>query len=389
LSLPLLVGSGLLVRTLVNLQRVDLGYPKDDLLTLRVDAQAAQYEPVRQALAFESLLERIRAIPGVRSATFSNNGLFQGSDNGDEIEVEGYTRNGDGRRKDDIWATQDQGSSYDQVGPGYFSTLGVPILLGREITAEDRPGGRTVCVINETFAKKFFAGRHPIGLHVTQKYAEDRHTYEIVGVVRDSRQNRLRREIEHRIYMPATQPSASINAVTFIIRPHGDGSAVLAAARRVVQQAEPKMTMSRVGTVTEAIDSRIVQERLLARLSIGFGIVAILLAAMGLYGVLSYGVARRTSEIGIRKALGAQPAALIGMILRETGWLLAIGLIAGGALAAGAMQLITSQLYGLSASDPLTFAIAIAGLTSVALVATWLPAYRASRVDPLVALRYE
>jgi predicted permease len=379
LSLPLLVGAGLLVRTLDNLQRVDLGYPKDNLLTLRVDARAAEYDPIRQALAFETLLERIRAIPGVRSATYSNNGLFGGSDNGDQINVEGYTSKGD----------NDSGSRYDQIGSGYFSTLGVPILLGREVTADDRPDGRGVCVINETFAKQYFAGRHPIGLHVTQVYAEQRHTYEVVGVVRDSRQNRLRGEIEHRFYAPATQPAASIDAVTYLIRPRGDGSAVLADARRVVQRTEPKMSMSRAGEVTEAIDSRLVQDRLLARISIGFGVVAILLAAMGLYGVLSYGVARRTNEIGIRKALGAQPRALIGMIMRETGWLLAVGLVAGGALSAGAIQLISSRLYGLSPGDPLTFGLAIAGLALVALIATWLPAWRASRVDPLVALRYE
>jgi predicted permease len=379
LSLPLLVGAGLLARTLVNLQRVDLGYSKDNLLTLRVDAKAAEYDPTRQALAFETLLERIRAIPGVRSATFSNNGLFGGSDNGDQINVEGYTPKGD----------NDSGSRYDQIGPGYFSTLGVPILLGREITADDRPGGRGVCVINETFAKHFFAGRHPIGLHVTQVYAEQRHTYEVVGVVRDSRQNRLRGEIEHRLDAPATQPAASLEAVTYLIRPRGDGSAVLTEARRIIQRTEPKMSMSRAGPVSEAIDSRLVQDRLLARISIGFGVVASLLAAMGLYGVLSYGVARRTNEIGIRKALGAQPGTLMGMILRETGWLLAAGLVAGGALSAAAIQLITSRLYGLSPGDPLTFGIAIIGLALVALIATWLPAWRASRVDPLVALRYE
>jgi predicted permease len=379
LSLPLLVGAGLLVRTLVNLQRVDLGYSKDNLLTLRVDAQGAEYDPVRQAQAFETLLERIRAIPGVRSATFSNNGLFGGSDNGDQIKVEGYTPKGD----------NDTGSRYDQVGPGYFSTLGVPILLGRDISPDDRPGGRSVCVINETFAKRFFAGRHPIGLHVTQEYAEQSHTYEVVGVARDSRQNRLRGEIEHRFYTPATQPAASINAVTFLIRPVGDGTSVLGDARKIIQQTEPKMSMSRLGPVSEAIDSRLVQDRLLARISIGFGVVGILLAALGLYGVLSYGVARRTNEIGIRKALGAQPRALVGMIMRETGWLLAAGLVAGGALSAAAIQLITSRLYGLSPGDPLTFTLAIIGLAAVALVATWLPAYRASRVDPLVALRYE
>src|SRR6185436_19356229 len=206
----------------------------------------------RQTAAFDSLLARIRTLPGVRAATFSNNGLFGGSDNGDQIDVEGYTPKGD----------NDTGSRYDQIGPGYFSTLGVPILLGREITADDRPGGRGVCVINETFAKQYFAGRHPIGLHVTQVYAEQRHIYEVVGVVRDSRQNRLRGEVEHRFYTPATQPASSMNGVTYLIRPGSDGSAVLADARSIIQQTEPKMSMSRVGPVTEAIDSRLVQDRL-------------------------------------------------------------------------------------------------------------------------------
>ena len=308
LSLPLLVGAGLLVRTLFNLQRVDLGYPKDNLLTARVDGQAAGYDPVRQAAAFEELLSRIRTVPGVRLATYSDNGIFGGSDNGDQIVVEGYAPKG----------PDDNGSRYDQIGPGYFSTLGVPVLLGREIAEQDLAAGRAVCVINETFAKKFFEGRNPIGLHVTQTYAEERHTYEVVGVVRDSRQNRLRGNVEHRFYVPASAPAAGISAVTFIVRPQGDGTAPLADVRRIVQQTEPKMVVLRAGTVADAIDLRIAQDRLLARLSIAFGLVALLLAAIGLYGVLSYGVARRTNEIGIRKALGAQQSALIGMVLRET-----------------------------------------------------------------------
>ncbi len=379
LSLPLLVGAGLLVRTLVNLQHVDVGYPKDDVLTMRVDAQAAAYDPLRQTEAFEQLVARIRAVPGVRAATYSNNGLFGGADNGDQITVEGYTPTG----------RDDSGSRYDAVGPGYFSTLGIPVLLGREITELDRSDGRTVCVINETFARRFFAGRNPIGLHVTQQYADQRHTYEIVGVARDSRQNRLRGEIEHRFYTPATQPAASISAVTFIIRPRGEGSTVMADVRRIVRQAEPHMPIGPAVTVTEAVDGRIVQDRLLARLSIAFGVVAVLLSAIGLYGVLSYGVARRTNEIGIRKALGARHGTVIAMILRETGWLLLVGLIAGSAVSAAALRLITNRLYGLSPNDPITFVGAIAGLALVAALATWLPAYRASRVDPLVALRYE
>jgi predicted permease len=379
LSLPLLVGAGLLARTLVNLQRVDLGYPKDGLMTVRLDARPAAYDPLRQSDAFGRLLTRIQALPGVRMASYSNNGLFGGSDNGDQIIVEGYTSKGD----------NDRGSRYDAVGPGYFSTLGIPVVLGREITEQDRAGGTMVCVINETFAKRFFAGRQPIGLHVTQTYADQRNTYEVVGVVRDSRQNRLRGEIEHRFYTPATQPAASLDAISFIIRPRGEGGQVLADVRRVIQQDEPRMAIGRGGALAESLDRRLVQDRLLAQLSIAFGGVAVLLAAIGLYGVLSYGVARRTNEIGVRKALGAQSSALIAMILRETGWLVLVGLVVGCAAAVGATRLIASRLYGLSPTDPVTLVTAIAGLALVAALAAWLPAWRASRVDPLVALRTE
>jgi predicted permease len=379
LSLPLLVGAGLLVRTLANLRNIDVGYPKEDVLSVRVDAQAPGYDQLRQATALDQVLARIRALPSVRAATYSNNGLFDGSDNGDAVIVEGYTPTGRG----------DGGSSYDAVGPNYFSTLGIPVLLGREITEQDRAGGRTVCVINETFAKRFFAGRNPIGMHVTQTYAEDRHTYEVVGVVHDSRQRRLRGDVEHRFYMPVSQPAASVSGVSFLIRPKNGASSVLTDVRRTVQQAEPRMPIATARVVSSAIDMRLVQDRLLAQLSIAFGAVAIGLAAIGLYGVLSYGVARRTNEIGIRKALGARHATLMAMIMRETGWLLLLGVVIGGAASFAALRLITSRLYGLSPNDPATFAISIVGLGIVAFLATWLPAYRASRVDALVALRHE
>jgi ABC-type antimicrobial peptide transport system permease subunit len=226
-------------------------------------------------------------------------------------------------------------------------------------------------------------------MHVTQQYAEEKHTYEIVGVVADSRQRRLRGPVEHRFYTPITQPAAGISAVSFIVRPRGTAAAAIADVRRLVQQLEPGMPIVFARSVDEGIERRIGQDRLLARLSIAFGIVAALLVAIGLYGVLSYGVARRTNEIGIRKALGARPAMLIGMILRETGWLLVGGLVAGAAVSAASMRLIQSRLYGLSAADPVTIAAAVAGLALLAALAAWLPAHRASRVDPLTALRCE
>jgi predicted permease len=380
LSLPLLVGADLLLQSLTNLQNIDVGYVKDRLWNVRVDTKAAGYDEARLPIAFEQLLARVRDVPGVGRVTYSNNGLFAGGDSADQIIVEGYTPS-DGRLP---------GSRYDQIGPDYFSNIGIPMRAGREITADDRAGGRMVCVINEAFAKYFFADRNPIGLHVTQVYGNQRHMYEVVGVAADNRQSGLRNPtVDRRFYVPATQPAAEIDAISFLIRPAADAGGVLVNVRRAIERAEPKMVIRDPISITESINSRLVQDRLLGRLSVAFGIVALLLAAIGLYGILSYGVARRTNEIGIRKALGAQQSTLMAMVMRETGWLLVIGVIVGIGLAAAGIRVIESRLFGLHASDPVAFVTAAVILAIVAALATWLPAYRASRVDPLVALRYE
>ena len=382
LSLPLLVGAALLVRTLVNLEGVDLGYPARDLLSVRVDAEAAGYETVRQMAAFEAIAARLRAVPGVQSLTYSYNGLFGGTDNGDRITVDGYT-------PADPMTTQ---SRYDAVAPGFFSTLGIPVLAGREITDQDQSSRRMVCVINESFARKFFNGRNPIGQRVTQHDAEVRRSYEVVGVVRDSRQSSLRDEVETRFYTPlsraAVRDDGRVTGVTFIIKPRG-GASVLTDVRQAIQQTEPNMPIGRALALSDLLGRRMVQDRMLARLSIAFGLVAVSLAALGLYGVLSYGIARRTSEIAIRKALGAQPVTLIAMIARETGWLVVAGLVVGSALSIAAVRLISSRLYGLSPNDPATFASAAAAMAFVAVIATWLPARRTTRVDALAALRFD
>jgi predicted permease len=376
LSLPLLVSAGLLVRTLTNLQQVDLGYAKERLLMVRVDVQTAGYEEPRRLALFEQLLHRIRVVPGVAAVTYSEHGLFTGNDSGDRVVVEGYVPQGD----------DDEGSSWDTLGPGYFSTLGIPIMLGRELSQQDQRAGSNVCVINEAFAKQFFEGRNPLGMHVTRVFGDQQDTCRIVGVAGDSRSRArsIRGEIEHRFYLPATAPGT----VSFAIRTPTEPSNVIADVRRAVLQVDPNLPIT-ARPLTELLDERMVQDTLLARLSIAFGIVALLLSAIGLYGVLSYGVARRTNEIGIRKALGAQHGAVMAMILRETGVLLVVGLAAGVALSAAGIRLITSRLYGLEPTDPVTFAVALAVLSCVALVAAGLPAYRASRVDPLVALRHE
>ena len=379
LSLPLLIGAGLLMRTFQNLQRVDLGYPKERLLMVRVDVQTGGYEESRRQPLFERLLERVRAVPGVRAATYSKSGLFLSSDSSDGILVEGYTPKGDG----------DGDSRNDHVGPNFFSTLGIPVLLGREITERDQPSSNRVCVINETFAKRFFAGRNPIGMHVTQVWADERNTYEVVGVVRNSRKRGLRGDVEHRFFVPVAQPIGVPRFIAYAIRTVAEPSSVIAGVRRAILSEDPNLPITTARAMEDLVDERMAQDRLMARLSLAFGAVALILAAIGLYGVLSYGVERRTNEIGIRKALGAQHGAVMAMILRETGLLLVGGLVAGTALSFAGMRFITSRLYGLAPTDPLAIGIAIGVLTTVAMIAAWLPAYRASRVDPLVALRYE
>jgi predicted permease len=371
LSLPLLVGSGLLLRTLQNLQQADLGYAKERLILLRVDVQMGGYDEHRRVPLFERLLERVRTVPGVSAASYSKSGLFLGSRSSGDIEIEGYTPTADGG----AW------SVWDHIGPDYFSTLGVPLLRGREITERDQSRNR-VSIINEAFAKRYFAGRNPIGMRVNK--------YEIVGVARDSRTRNVREEVEPRFYVPAAQPiDVPPRFITFVVRTAAEPSSVLRSVREAILSEDPNLPITAASALTELVDKQMAQDRLLARLSTAFGIVALLLAAIGLYGVLSYGVARRTNEIGIRKALGAPHTTVMVMILRETGLLLLAGLVGGMFLAAAGTQLIATRLYGLAPTDPVAIGVAVAILAVVALLAAWVPAHRASRVDPLVALRYE
>jgi hypothetical protein len=265
----------------------------------------------------------------------------------------------------------------------------MPIRLGREIVASDEAGSPQVCVINEAFAKLFFAGRNPLGMRITTVYGDRRLTHQVVGVAADARTHRLRGEVSRRYFVPVTQPLGEFDSVVFEIRTAGDPGAAIAVVRKTILARDASLGIVDAGTIDERLASRTAQDRLMARLSLAFGLVALALAAIGLYGVLSYGVARRQGEIGIRIALGAPPARVVRMILRETGLLLGVGLTLGVCLALAAARLIASQLYGLAPSDPATLAAAVALLAGVALAAAYLPANRASRVDPLTTLRQE
>jgi predicted permease len=374
LSLPLLVGAGLLARTVYNLQHADLGFPAERLLLVRVDLREARYETARRDGVLRELLEAIQRIPGVRKASFSQLGIFTGGESSATIDVEGYVAKGH----------DDRESALDVVGPGYFSTLSVAITLGREIREDDRPD---VCVINEAFARRFFEGRNPIGRRVTLVNDDARSSYQVVGVASDARTQRLRGEIEPRFFVPTKGPSSSASSPTFLIRTEAETAVVLAAVRKTIQAVDAALPIMSATSIQAQMAPLTAQDRTTATLAVVFGSVALTLAAIGLYGVLSYGISRRTSEIAIRIALGAQTGRVIAMILRETIGVVAVGLGLGGALAFTASRLIDSRLYGVAPQDPLTLASSTALLVVVAIRAALLPARRASRLDPMAALR--
>ena len=363
-----------------NLQRADLGFPAARLVLVRVDVREAARDATRRDGLTRELLEAFQRIPGVRMASFSQLGVFTGGNSSDTIEVEGYAPIGD----------KDRGSATDAIGPGYFSALGVPIALGREILENDRRDAPRVCVVNEAFARQFFARRNPIGMRVTSlEDNEKRTTYQVVGVAKNARTHSLRGDVQPRYFVPAGQRPSSANSPTFLIRTATDTAPVMATVRQTIQRVDPALPIMSVRSIDEQMAPLTAQDRTTAQLAVVFGCIALTLAAIGLYGVLSYGVARRTGEIAIRIALGAQPRRVISMILRETIGVVCAGLALGGGLAYAASHLINSRLYGVAPQDPLTLALATALLLVAALCAAYLPAQRASRLDPMVALRQE
>jgi predicted permease len=372
--------AGLFLRTIWNLQAVGLGYPKEKLLLTTVDGVQAGYRGPQLSNVWRDLNARLQALPGVQAVTYSMNGLFSGSEADDEVAVEGFTPQNEDEKT----------SRFDMVGPGYFSTLGVPLLRGREFGFADSGPAPHVAVINEAFARQFFAGRSPIGRHITQDPGNQKNVVEVVGVARNVRDHALRGEVPPRFYVPGDQGIGGPNEwATFEIRTAGDPKYLLDAVRKTIISADAKLYPTKEHVLLESLESSMSQPRMIARLCAIFGTVGLLLAAGGLYGVLSYGIARRTNEIGIRMALGAAPGRVIGMVLRETGMMLGIGAVLGIVLTIASARLIAGRLYGLSTLDPLTILSAVGLFAIVAAIAAFVPAARAARVNPITALRHE
>jgi len=376
LSLVLLVGAGLFIRTLVNLQHASTGFNTQNLLLFGVDATHAGYAGARLADFYEELERRIEALPGVRSVSASHSTLIGGGGNFQMLQIPGYMAK----------ARENVGAAINWVGPNFFRTMGIPFALGRDIAESDTSDAPKVIVVNEQFVRQFFSGANPLGRHITLGKKTD---VEIVGVVSDAKYFDLRSAAPATIYPPWVQESNLNTALHFEVRTAADPRGLMSSVQQLMAAMDKKVSAYDMKTEVEQIDQSLFATRILAELTSFFGALAALLASVGLYGVMAFGVSRRTREIGVRVALGASRGEIVGMVVREMFVLVAMGLGIGVAAALGASRLIASFLYGVTPSDPFTCAAVCAVLAGVALAACVVPAHRASLVDPMVALRHE
>jgi predicted permease len=383
LAVLVLMAAGLLLRSLRNLQEMDLGYSRDQLVLARIDPIGSGYKKGPEALNVDrELLERLRTLPGVRSATLSLNGLYSGTESADAFKVEGFTSGND----------QDSISYDDEVGPNYFSTIGVPIVLGREINEQDYASAANVAVVNEAFAKFYFGNRNPLGHKVYLQDSDhpNRPPFEIIGVAKDVRDHSIRNKPERRIYAPLTNGAFDVNvAPNYEIRAAGNPEALVNEVRTAIREFNPNLVIDNIDTATTLVNDTLTTQLLVARLSSFFGALVLALICVGLYGTMSYGVIGRTKEIGVRMALGARRIDVIWMVAREACIMLAIGIAVGIPIGIATTTAFKAMLFNVSKADPLAIAAAIGTLIAISVAAAVIPARRASRVDPMVALRYE
>jgi predicted permease len=393
LSLFLLVGAGLLARSLQNLKNMDTGFDRENLILFSVDPGRG-YNTEQRVNLHKQVVARLEALPGVRAASFSMPGFFGGTYR-TVPTVPGYAAGPD----------EDLTCHYMDVGPHFFETMKMPILAGRafgpqgerpvaqanppsspQTASHNKPPppqvARASAVINQTMARYFFGTQDPVG----KLFYYGKAPLEIIGVVKDARYSDLRERPPRTFYL--LQWSLGDN-VTFQLRTGGEDQAYVSTIHRLVREIDPKLQVVDLRTMEDAVNDALVKERFTAQLAAGFSLLALLLACIGLYGVMSYAVARRTHEIGIRMALGAQARDVVALVMRETMLLVVIGVAIGLAAALATTRLVSTLLYELSPTDPLTIALATMLLIGVAALAGYLPAQRAARVDPLVALRYE
>ena len=383
--LVLLVGAGLFLRTLQKLASQELGFDEDHILIARINPEAAGYTPAQTPALYQALIDRIEAIPGVRSATVDYSEPFSGSSWTSNFSIEGLPDN----------PAAQMMVHKELVGPHYFETEGIPILLGRDIGPQDRPGTPLVTVINQTMARKYFPGTNPIGRRFSLGSPfNDQEAMTIVGVAADARYYSLRDPVPAMEFCAAFQiPDESSHNSAYArdveVRVSGIPSAIATEIRPALTQVSNSLPVTRVAELKEEVSDSLRLNRGAAELSSTFGGLALLLACIGVYGTMAYRVSRRTHEIGVRLALGAHRHDVLWMITKECLILVVVGLVTGVPIALVSTKILANQLFGIHATDPITFVAVAILLVLVALAACYVPARRASRVDPIVALRYE
>jgi predicted permease len=386
LSAILLIGAGLLTRSLRNLENQRFGFETQGRLIVRVDPALAGYKPEKLYGLYQQLQQRLPQIAGVVSASYSLYSPMRGDNWGFDIHVGGHPPD------------ERIGASFDRVGPHYFQTIGTRLLRGRPIMDQDTPTSRQVAVVNQTFVRKFFPKEDPIGKHFGMGDASHAGDFEIVGIVEDAKYQDAREPAYATFFLPFLQMSKDPKQ-SFMVSSHYIGDIELhvagrpenleGAVRRTLAGIDPNLTVLDMMTLSEQVSGNFNQDRVIARLTELYGLLALALACVGLYGVTSYSVARRTSEIGIRMALGATRSNVLGLVLREAAVQLGLGLVVGVAAALAAGRLLASQLFGVTVRDPLTLIFAAVVLSVSAVVAAFVPARRAASVDPMRALRTE
>jgi predicted permease len=378
LSLVLLIGSGLFLRTLHNLRHVDVGFNPNNLLLFRVSPELNGYDETRSVALFDQIFERVGAVPGVRSVALTNPALLSGSVSSTSIYVRGRSYPDSRERRDSI--------NRLVVSPDFFETLEIPVVRGRGFTDADTENAPRVVLINEAAARQYFPGEDPIGQRFGSS-VERSGEQEIIGIVRDAKYDSVREPAPPTMYNPYRQRGGGGGVV--VVRTAADPAALTNAVREAVRQIDPNLPMLDVSTQLEQVERRFQQERMFAQAYTLFGALALLLAAIGLFGLMSYNVSRRTNEIGIRMALGAQRGDVLRLVMRESMLLVAVGVVIGVGGALWASRLVASQLFGLEAMDGPTIAAAACIMILASAPAGFLPARRASTVDPMVALRYD
>jgi predicted permease len=379
LTAVLLAAAGLFAHSLLNLKSQDLGVRPDHVLEFSISPELNRYTPPQTISFVERLRKNIEPLPGVRSVSESEIPMLANDNSSSNITVEGYNAQED----------EDMNVDHNAVGPEFLATMGIPLLKGREFSESDSSTSPKVAIINEAMARRFFAGRDPLGLRFGFGNAkESKVDIEIVGIVKDSKNTDVRQHVGPFIFLPYSQ-SQQAGVATFYVRTNQDPAALTVSVRSLVEGLGSNLPIYDVRTLTAQVDDIMFTDRLVTVFSLALGLLASLLAAVGLYGVMAYVVARRTREIGIRMALGATQQSVAWMVLREILAMLAAGLVVGLIAAYGIGRVIESLLFGVKASDPFVYAIAAALLVAVALLAGWLPSRKAASVDPMVALRYE